>query len=105
MSARSRRRSLWVSSAMAGAVACSVAQADSTWTTTGGGNWGTATNWAGGVPNGSGVRATFGGAIIAPSVINQNVAGLTLGAMIFNNTNGYTIGGTGASNTITIDVA
>lgn len=70
------------------------------WTATGGGDWSTASNWTGGVPNGLGHTATFGGSITAPSTINIDGA-KTLGTLSFNSANAYTLAG----NTITLDVA
>jgi fibronectin-binding autotransporter adhesin len=53
-------------------------------------------NWtAGAMPNGVGLAANFFKAITAPSTVTGTGA-VTLGAINFNNTNSYTLAGTGA---------
>jgi len=96
-----RKRSWWILSAVAGAVTCPLTSAnDSTWTHNGGGDWATATNWSAGVPNGVDDDATFAGAITSAAAINQNVSGLTLGSIVLQDNDPYTISG----NSINLDV-
>jgi autotransporter-associated beta strand protein len=74
---------------------------DSAWTLNNDGNWNTAANWAGSnVPNGVGDTARFTSAITANHTITQDVPGLIVGNIEFNDNNSYTIAG---PNAITID--
>src|SRR5688500_17072085 len=75
---------------------------DATWKVDGVGNWSGAANWTTdpAVPNGVGDTARFLTAISANRTITQDVAGLTLGAMAFNDNNSYLISG---ANAITLD--
>jgi hypothetical protein len=72
----------------------------STWNTNGGGNWSTASNWLGGVPDGVGAIANFGSIITSAATITLD-SDRTVGSVNFNNTNKYTIAGT---STLTFDV-
>ena len=82
------------------------------WNQTGGGGYGTASFWSGGVvPNGVGVTANFGSSITAASTVNVGMSPL-LGTVRFNSANAYTLNGTGvvmlqntASSEGVIDVA
>ena len=59
---------------------------DGIWTSTSAGDWNTAGNWqAGGVAFGADKTATFSQA--ADVTVNQNISGLTLGALAFSNAN------------------
>jgi autotransporter-associated beta strand protein len=70
--------------------------ADAVWAGKGGGDWGTAANWAGGtVPAGAGVVPLFGLAVTNPAVVNLETP-RTAGGLLFNNAaHGYTLAGTG----------
>ena len=66
-----------------------------TWNNSAGGAWSTAGNWTGNiVPGGAGAQATFGSIITAPRTVNVD-GSYTLGAMVFDNANSYTLSGTG----------
>lgn len=67
----------------------------------GNGLWGTEGNWSAGSPNTPGIVASFGTIPIAPTVVTVNGA-KTVGAMIFDNFNGYTLNGT-VADSITLD--
>jgi autotransporter-associated beta strand protein len=58
------------------------------------GNWSTAANWTGGEPNGIGAAASFLGAITAPRTVSLD-AGKTVGSLIFDNAQSYTLAGAG----------
>src|SRR5581483_986143 len=60
------------------------AQTSGTWAKDANGNYGTAGNWTGGVPNGGGV-ATFGGAITADRTVTVDISP-TLSGLVFANT-------------------
>ena len=64
----------------------------SQWTSTGGGTWGTGSNWGAAVPSAQGDTASFTTQLAAPSTVTLP-GSLTLGGMIFGSTNGYTISG------------
>jgi hypothetical protein len=64
------------------------------------GDWNTAANWSGSIPNAVGAPANFLGVITAPRTITNN-ASVTVGSIRFNNSNSYTIAGTGS---LTLDV-
>jgi|GEM_PF-1502663 len=70
----------------------------STWAATGGGNWSTVANWNAGVPNSTGVFASFGGSILAPSTVT-NDSPHSIGTISIQSTNSYTLAG---SSTLTI---
>jgi fibronectin-binding autotransporter adhesin len=66
---------------------------NSQWNNTGSGNWNVSGNWTGGVPHQAGDVANFGSnppGIIAASTVTLNVSE-TVGSILFNNTNAYTI--------------
>jgi hypothetical protein len=73
-----------------------------TWNLPGSGSWSNslASNWNPAVPNASGAVATFGTAITAPATISVDNA-KTVGRMVFNNANSYTIAG-GVADVITL---
>ena len=73
-----------------------------TWNLPGSGSWSNAlaSNWNPAVPNASGAVATFGTAITAPATLSLDNA-KTVGRMVFNNANGYTIAG-GVADVITL---
>src|SRR3954454_4978409 len=85
---------------MAGTITV-VGSSPSTWNVDADGSWGTATNWAGGVPDGVDAQAVLGGAISQPRTVTVDTA-RTLGQLTLDNSNRYTIAGTG---TLNIDVA
>ncbi len=62
------------------------------WNVDADGTWAAASNWANGVPDGSGISAILGTAISAPRAITL-AAPATVGSLTFNNANAYTIGG------------
>jgi autotransporter-associated beta strand protein len=64
----------------------------SQWTSTGGGTWGTGSNWGAAVPSAQGDTASFTTQLSAPSTVTLP-GSLTLGGVVFNSTNGYTISG------------
>ncbi len=66
---------------------------DSQWTTGG--------NWNGGTPNAGGVVAKFGSIPTSATAVSVNGA-KTVGGVVFDNTNSYTVSG-GAGDTITLD--
>ncbi len=75
-----------------------------TWNLTGSGSWASPANWLGGIPNGIGARASFGG---GPGILNSpatiTVSGAkTVGTIIFNSSSSYQVTGA-ATDTITLD--
>jgi hypothetical protein len=70
-----------------------VVAAGSTWNVDGGGAWGTATNWTGGVPDGAGARAIFAGKLTAPGAPATILLGgdRKVGQLTFDNANTYVI--------------
>ena len=80
------------------AVASSNVKLDATsslgvWNTDGNGDWATAANWSGILPNGSGKVATFAGAATAPRTVSLS-SPQTVGTINFDNPSaGYTISG------------
>jgi arabinogalactan endo-1,4-beta-galactosidase len=70
-----------------------------TWNINASGNWTTAANWQGGVPNAAGVEARFGPIITSPQTVTLN-SPQTVATMTFLSANSYTIGGT---NTLTLN--
>ncbi len=73
--------------------------ASNVWNVDAPGDWGTNGNWDLGSPDASGDFAYFGPAISSAQTINLD-GNKTVGGIIFNNSNKYTISGT---NTLTID--
>ncbi|MHA3770475.1 autotransporter-associated beta strand repeat-containing protein [Verrucomicrobiota bacterium sgz303538] len=67
---------------------------------TGSGSWGVAGNWTGGVPNAPGAVAKFGTVPQSPTTVTVDGA-KTVGGIVFDNTNSYTLAG-GAADTITL---
>ncbi|MEK0450177.1 MAG: hypothetical protein RL088_2445 [Verrucomicrobiota bacterium] len=65
------------------------------------GLWTTAGNWTGGTPNSVGAVATFGTTPATPTTVAVN-GPKTVGSIIFDNANSYTVTG-GATDTITFD--
>lgn len=64
------------------------------WGNAAGGNWSVAGNWANGAaPSGIGAQANFLGAISSPQTVTVDAA-YTVGTILFNNSNAYTIAGT-----------
>ncbi len=72
------------------------------WNLPGSGSWSTslASNWNPAVPNSSGAVATFGAAITGPATVAVNTT-KTVGKIVFNNTNSYTVTG-GVPDVITL---
>ena len=75
-----------------------------TWNLTGSGSWASAANWLGGIPNGIGAQASFGG---GPGILNSpatiTVSGAkTVGTIIFNSSSSYEVTGA-ATDTVTLD--
>ena len=73
------------------------------------GTWSTAANWTGGVPNGVGEATSFAGIITAPRTVTID-GPQTVGSIMFDNANSYTLAGAGpltidADDAATIDVA
>jgi len=60
------------------------------WNVNAGGTWTTAANWTPSEPNGANDTATFGSVITAPRTVTLN-ADRTIGNMVFNNANSYTL--------------
>ena len=60
------------------------------WNVDAAGTWTTAANWTPSEPNGAGDTATFGAVITAPRTVTLN-ADRTIGNMVFNNANSYTL--------------
>ncbi len=77
------------------------AQVNGSWNLTGGGSYGTASNWSGNAVPGNGGTATFGPIIGASSVVTLNV-NTTLGGLTFQGTNAYTLAPSGG-NSITLN--
>ena len=65
-----------------------------TWNINANGNWSRAASWSGNVPNAAGSEAVFGGIITAPRTVTVDVP-ITVGRIVFDNTNAYTIAGNG----------
>ena len=75
-----------------------------TWNSSSGGSWTASGNWQGGIPNASGVVATFGA---TPGLTSDGIVTLdanqTVGHLVFNNTgSSYTLNA-GTGGTLTID--
>src|SRR5205823_3483163 len=76
----------------------------STWILNSGGSWTSGTNWDTNptIPNTAGATAVFGGVITAPQVVTLD-GNKTVGAIVFSNTNAYTIASGTGSGTLTLD--
>lgn len=72
----------------------------SDWVLTGGGSWGTAGNWSGGVPDQTGATANLAASITTGATITLD-GNRTVGAVTFDNPNSYTIA-QGSSGTLTL---
>jgi autotransporter-associated beta strand protein len=70
------------------------------WNVDAAGTWTTAANWTPSEPNGAGDTATFGSVITAPRTVTLN-ADRTVGNVVFDNANAYTIA-PAAAQTLTI---
>jgi hypothetical protein len=64
----------------------------SQWNQNGNGNWSTPGNWIGAVPNVAEAVANFGTVITSPHTVSVD-APQTVGSIVFNNANSYTIAG------------
>jgi hypothetical protein len=73
----------------------SIGQSVTSWNVNKMGDWATAGNWTGGVPNGIDASTTLGAVITAPRTIYTDVA-ITLGTLRFDNINSYMIAGQGS---------
>jgi hypothetical protein len=75
---------------------------NATWNLPGSGSWSNAlaSNWNPAVPNSSGAVATFGAFITAPATVSVDTA-KTVGKVIFNSANSYTVAG-GVADVITL---
>jgi autotransporter-associated beta strand protein len=71
------------------------------WLNAGGGTWGSDANWSNTSPNMASATANFFGAATAPATVTLDGA-KTVGAIAFNNANGYTIT-PGTGGTLTLD--
>jgi len=71
------------------------------WAINASGDWNTASNWNGGVPNAVDATATFGTVISSPRTIFTDTP-VTAGAVVFDNANTYQIAGNGS---LTLDVS
>ena len=68
-------------------------QAPGQWKVDADGNWSTAANWEGSVPNSTGATAILGPVITAGRLVTVD-APVTVGELVLNNANPYTVGGT-----------
>jgi len=66
----------------------------SAWSASGSGDWSNSANWSNGVPSGPGVGIDFGTSTSAPTNVTMEVP-FTAGAINFNNSNNYTLSGSG----------
>ncbi len=69
------------------------------WTSTGGGSWGSSSNWGNGVPT-TGYTAQFTAALGAPATVTLD-GNRTVNGMVFNSAQGYTIA-SGTSGSLTL---
>src|SRR5262249_32954296 len=74
------------------------------WSHDGSGDWNTAGNWSGGVPNGLDARANFLGAIHVPKTISTATS-IVLGSIKFDNANSYEIAGAGSLASLALQVS
>jgi arabinogalactan endo-1,4-beta-galactosidase len=65
------------------------------WNTNASGSWNTAGNWTNSTPNGSDIEADFLSAIMSNQTVST-ASSVTLGVIRFQNTNSYSIAGTGS---------
>lgn len=72
-----------------------------TWNAIGGGSWGNAANWSGGVPQNAGDSAAFSGSITAPSTVTLD-GNRSVGDLDFISSNAYTIA-PGSAGALTLD--
>ena len=72
-----------------------------TWAVNNDGSWSTASNWLGGIPSGSGAEVRLTGAILTAHTVTLD-SPRTIGHLVFDNANRYTIAG---SATLTINGA
>jgi hypothetical protein len=72
-----------------------------TWNVNNNGDWLTAGNWSGGIPNAVGAVANFGNKITSPKVVFAN-SDVTVGTLNFANANSYLLAGHG---TLRLEVA
>jgi fibronectin-binding autotransporter adhesin len=76
------------------------------WNVSGGGSWTTPTNWSAGLPDGPGDTAIFAtgvaGQITSPSIVTLD-GNHSVGHIVFNNSNAYTINAGSPAGQITID--
>lgn len=62
------------------------------WAVDSSGSWSVAGNWTGGVPNAAGATAKFGAIITSPRTVTVDIP-VTVGKIIFDNANAYTLAG------------
>ena len=63
-----------------------------TWNAVGSGDWNNSSNWDNGIPNGVGATAIMGSANTGPTLV-YTTSGETLGNLIFDSSNSYTLAG------------
>ena len=78
-----------------------ISTVSSVWNVNANGTWSSGSNWRLGAPNAISARATFGSAITSPRTVTVDSA-QTVGSIVFDNANKYTIAG---SSTLTLDVS
>jgi hypothetical protein len=66
----------------------------SAWSASGSGDWSNSANWSNGVPNGAGVGVDLGTSTSGPTNVTMEVP-FTVGSINFNNSNNYTLSGSG----------
>jgi autotransporter-associated beta strand protein len=88
----STRRNIVCILATVSAAAVASAQTSATWNVNANGVWATGSNWTPTVAPGAGGTATFGGVITAPRIVSIN-SPVTVGTIIFDNLNSYTLAG------------
>jgi fibronectin-binding autotransporter adhesin len=79
------------------------AQAQSTWTVSGGGDWNTADNWSGGVPNAIGATANLTADLTANATINLDIPATVGNMTIADSTSPFFSYIVGGSNTLTFN--
>ena len=80
-----------------GSVVAAPPSGQSIWITNGSGNYNTGGNWANGIPNGIGNEAEFLSAITSNQVV-YTTSSITLGSIVFNNSNSYALTGAVGAN-------